>query len=476
MGSKTTVAITALVLAVRLATLRAWPLWYDEIFTARLAALSYPQLITATAGDVHPPLYYSLTWLVYHLGGQSELAIRLPSLAFSLASIPLMLSLMTHLGVDRLTQIITGIGLAVLESQNWYAHEARMYALFQFLVIAALLAAIMRRYTILAILNLALLYTHNYAVFYVPLLGLFVLSRERRLGAWLWSFVIPLVMFLPWALVLMRQVQSTGAGYWLQPPDLGDVIYSVFAQFWNLGLPSQLKPLTPLVSLGLVTLGVVKSHRQPWFPQLMLWAAGPFILAILASIIQPVYLFRGFYPSSPALIILAASGIAGVRPSLRWYPGLVAAPLVLVSLWYLVSQQVPMETQRTMTVINQLRHELMPGDLVYHVAESYYLSWSYYAPDLPQYLARPCHLTPGGLSETTRQALGFREANPAELPDHQRLVVIVGVHQFVPGCQVAFIEQIRSIPHITQFIDWDSLSTFEVWLYEKAPAIQYPAP
>lgn len=41
--------------------------WGDEGFTIRLVKASFYRMCRLTAGDVHPPLYYFFTQILYHI-------------------------------------------------------------------------------------------------------------------------------------------------------------------------------------------------------------------------------------------------------------------------------------------------------------------------------------------------------------------------------------------------------------------------
>ena len=80
-------AIFVAALALRLFDLGAAQFWYDESFTALLSRLPFAQMIQATAGDTHPPLYYLITWSLASTVGSSEVVLRLPSVIFSMLSL-----------------------------------------------------------------------------------------------------------------------------------------------------------------------------------------------------------------------------------------------------------------------------------------------------------------------------------------------------------------------------------------------------
>lgn len=70
--------VTVCVLSYRTAS--ASGLWFDEAYTARLAALSLPRAAQGALQDIHPPGWTLIAWFSYRLPFLSpELSLRLPS-------------------------------------------------------------------------------------------------------------------------------------------------------------------------------------------------------------------------------------------------------------------------------------------------------------------------------------------------------------------------------------------------------------
>ncbi len=118
-------------------------LWWDESLSLYRAGknltfvLSNQIIITDTVNSVvtvdnHPPLYFVVLWLAVRLFGQSEFALRLPSLAAIVLIVPLL-----YATGRRLVDEKTGLAAAALGALSpmylWYGQEVRMYALLAFL-------------------------------------------------------------------------------------------------------------------------------------------------------------------------------------------------------------------------------------------------------------------------------------------------------------------------------------------------------
>lgn len=118
--------------ALRMYQLAAQSLWYDEAISWYLTRMPLPRLTEWTANDIQPPLYYYLLWLWVRLAGTSEFALRFPSVACGLLTLPLLWRV-----ARRLLGVRAGwlaLLLAVLSPLHvYYAQEARMYTLLTLL-------------------------------------------------------------------------------------------------------------------------------------------------------------------------------------------------------------------------------------------------------------------------------------------------------------------------------------------------------
>lgn len=103
-------------------------LWYDEFFTFYIARLlSFDQMLRAIPGDGNPPLNYLLANVCMRLLGDTELAVRLPSiLAFAAAMLAVYLFVRRRRGVVFACFAMLALATCAMAS---YGHEARPYAL-----------------------------------------------------------------------------------------------------------------------------------------------------------------------------------------------------------------------------------------------------------------------------------------------------------------------------------------------------------
>src|SRR6266513_700186 len=136
--------LTAVVAGVLAWLLELWPPHEDEalaLFVGRGSLGDVLHTVVAERGGA--PLHFLLAWGVVHLGGGLT-ALRVVSLVFAVASVPLM----ALLGA-RLADRVTGVVAAAFASASWvflfHGIFGRMYSLFLFtslLSFLALLAAL----------------------------------------------------------------------------------------------------------------------------------------------------------------------------------------------------------------------------------------------------------------------------------------------------------------------------------------------
>ena len=124
--------------ALRISSIAFQSLWRDEVDALRFALFPLSDLIkTFAKPGFNGPLYFLLLrgWIGF--AGQSEYALRFPSLIFGVLSVAVLITLGTRL-FDRTVGLIAGLLLACSAYQVWYGQEAKMYTLITLLALAAI--------------------------------------------------------------------------------------------------------------------------------------------------------------------------------------------------------------------------------------------------------------------------------------------------------------------------------------------------
>ena len=230
--------VAVLILA---AALRFWALghesyWYDEavsVFNAQAPLRYVPHEVAVR--DVSPPLYFLVLALWIKVFGASEVATRALSALGSTLALLLFHRFARRVAGERVAAF-AAVLYACAPFSLRFAQEARMYGLLlpltwaAFELTAAELARPVPRFGRVALVHLALLYTHAFGAF-VPLLGLLATLTVRggraavRFAAW----HVPVALaFAPWAWVMAEQARARAGGFWIGAPDLKSVHYLVY--------------------------------------------------------------------------------------------------------------------------------------------------------------------------------------------------------------------------------------------------------
>lgn len=310
MTRRTFTLIFLLGTALRLFYINIPPLWYDENFTLILARLPLDQMLKATAGDVHPPLWYLIEWMFYHVNPYLPAwFVRVPALIFSIGSLLCFVAVMRHLQINERVQTAAFTLMAVLPFQLWYAQEGRMYAMLEFFVLFTLIAALERKYLLLFIGSLGLLFTQNYGPFYMAAIALVLLTREK-FYSFQWevsTMTCAGVMWLPWFMVVQQQMTDITGRYWIMDKSLGSVLIILYKLFLTAAVPARFFFASYVVTFAAVILGVIAIIRSkhPARVTVAIMAFVPLLIAWGVSLVwQPVILFRPLIGISPFLYLV----------------------------------------------------------------------------------------------------------------------------------------------------------------------------
>jgi 4-amino-4-deoxy-L-arabinose transferase-like glycosyltransferase len=285
-------------------------------------------LVRATAGDVHPPLYALLLRAWASFAGTSEAAVRSLSAVFGVAAVAVMAPLGASLWRDARAGLLGALLLAASPYHVYYSQEARSYALFVLLTLVSWLALLRwwdgaprLRFAYVASAALVL-YTHAYGLFVLLAQAVSVLGLERtRRGpaarALFRSFLVVGLLYLPWAVVTVRQAAGVQRSYWIDRPGPSELYVAIVQSAGSL-------PLF-LATMPIVGLAAASRRRPPadvpppsmGRPALLLsaWFLLPHLVPWTASqALTPFYLTRAAIAALPALCLLVVEGLRRLPP------------------------------------------------------------------------------------------------------------------------------------------------------------------
>lgn len=126
--------IAAIVLLIAAAVfVRSWQmtdsLWVDELHTSWVVTDGFSELANRAALGNQPPLYFAIVRLSVLLFGESELALRAPSLGASVAAVCMLGLVAWRISRSKLAVVVTLFIAAIDHEMIFYASEARVYAI-----------------------------------------------------------------------------------------------------------------------------------------------------------------------------------------------------------------------------------------------------------------------------------------------------------------------------------------------------------
>ncbi len=415
-----------LALALRVYRLSSQSLWYDEGVTAAISQRSLADLARWTADDIQPPLYYVLVAGWTRLAGASEWALRFPSVAAGLLTLPLLLALHRRLWRLAAGAIPSAWPLLLLATcaPPWiyYAQEARNYTLltglgvlFAYLLLRVLSAHAPRRrrwlWLAAALTAAAALYTHYFALFLLLALAIFYLlagwrlrgaaARQRLLEGGL-AALATLLLYAPWLPFLLNRYR-VDASYWQGPLKLGEALRHLAVNFTQ-GAPEMMLEPTAVAWLpawGLITAAALcglallvgrRAHpRRAAQPALflLLYLLLPVILILLVAWRTPKFNPRYLLLVTPAFYLILGSGLSGLTTLRRGWGRPLAGLLLSLALLLAALSVRNWYTDRAFLkadwrgVAHYIDSHSQNDEAVILVSGHAYPVWNYYAPSRP---------------------------------------------------------------------------------------------
>ena len=210
-------------------------LWFDEGLSVAFASRPLGEMMKTLVGqDLHPPLYYLILHFWMALAGNSEMAVRLPSLMAVCLMLPLAFAVVREIegrvASDPHLPWITGLAAAALVGTSpfiaYYAQETRMYSLAAMLCLATTWAYLVAlrgetdrlRWVFFSVLLSASLYTQYFTGLIIPAFLLYALLLEQRqLKRTIAYLLVAALLYLPWIGSAYQQIARLliSPDYWV---------------------------------------------------------------------------------------------------------------------------------------------------------------------------------------------------------------------------------------------------------------------
>lgn len=332
--------------ALRLHLLSTKSLWIDECSSVSFATMPWrPFLRLLWDYQGNMALYYFLLRAWIHLG-DSEFAVRSLSVVLAVLTIPAIYFLGARL-FDRATGLTAAALLSIHSFHIHWSQEARGYSLLTLLLVLAayfLISALESEkntgYWIAFAVTAALsFYAHIFAALVLAAYALSIaFPKPFRVEAKTVAWVAILFEHLSAPMALFVLVHRGGSQIsWLPKPSRVEI--SEFLRLLT-GQGGALLLVAYLLLCGTAFLhpaGGSRSAKEKWATRLLLmWLVLPPLLTLAATPIKPLFYARYMVMCVPALVLLAARGLAYLYdlPGARRWAGVAVFVLtVTLSGW-----------------------------------------------------------------------------------------------------------------------------------------------
>jgi mannosyltransferase len=327
-------------------------LWHDEAYTVAMDKLALPTFWKAVFHQESFTALYYLVLRPWRFLGDGEVWLRVPSVTFGILAACVLFALNRKLFGARVAAIATAL-LAVDTFFIRYQQEVRAYSLAVLGVVVAtylFVIAVERpstgRWVAYGVSATLAIYAHPFAGFVVAAHVGTLLIRRPPVRFLLVGYGLVAALTTP-LLVLLALTRTVDRG--ARSPGLGSLEWVFLELTGGAGVTSRGSRLLLLGYFVVCCLAVVwmamivwrpdqddRSRRGLWASALVVgWLVIPVIGMFGVSMFRPVVLPRYLIVALPALVTIAALGIAAV-PS-RVFQGIVVGALVLLSLPWLLS-------------------------------------------------------------------------------------------------------------------------------------------
>ena len=319
-----------LALVLGLVTLGRKSWWLDEAFNVHLAAANdWPHYLARTGYYEASQALYLVPFKVWRaFTPETEWFTRFPSVVYAAAAAGLVGMLGTRM-FGPCIGVLCGVFLATNASLVAWSQQARTYSLavlavvlVTFLFVTAARSRRRRPWLVYGAASAVGIYAHFFLAFVLTSHAVLVgrMAQAKRRGFTVAAALIAVAAVPATPYVFLNGPARTS---WIPPASPEGLRTAV------LEVVGYNRLLLLAAGLGAAVLLVGRDAVARWNGWLLIgWAVSPFACAIVLSSVKPLLLGRYLIVTTPALAILAAVGVAWLRP--RWLAAGATAAILAV--------------------------------------------------------------------------------------------------------------------------------------------------
>jgi len=369
--------------------------WRDEAFTYLLSKKNVIDLISLTARDFNPPLYYLVIHFWMKVFGASEIALRSISFVFYWMTIYCVFLFLTNvMKIHTRRRWLYLLLIALNPILLYYAFEARMYTMLAFFAALSFYSFIRNNYKVFLFATILGLYTHYFMVFVLlgELVFYFFTARGKFTRTILLKYSMPFLFFIPWILFVLRVKDFTSSSFWIEKSNLGTFFQLMGFMYtgYDSGLKFYHELITP-VSLGLsffLTYGIWYVLKKTRIDRKILlfffiWGIGIPLTAVLISFFKSIFFPRYLIFCSVGLVLLMIYILEHVPSPIR---NIIIFTLFLISINFHNQQIKDRKKSDVRRIFKEIKYLAKPDDVVYVTSELDYFTAQYYFDENKVYI------------------------------------------------------------------------------------------
>lgn len=414
--------------------------WMDEAITVGISSHHLSAIPGILRQDGSPPLFYLLLHFWMLMVGNGEAATHWLSEIFAVLTIPV-----GYWGGLKIAGKRAGLMTAALMASSafldYYSQETRMYALMSLFGLFGTIGFVRgfvfreRRYVILfSVAEAAMLYTHNWAIFFgagsvLSLILLYRISgpeiRQNLIRDAVYAYVGAAILFVPWLPNFIFQSLHTAAP-WNTSPRFGAPVQIAQSVYGGATVAAILVIGALVGYAGFYTKAERASTRAKVALILLALVVFTLLLGWIASQITPAWNPRYFAPIVPAIMMFTAIGMSRA--------GVVGPLTLVVALIFLARPDTyaPQHKSDVQDIGGEMGPLMHPGDLVIVGQPEQTPLAYYYLPGGLQFSSTIGPVKDPTFMNWINALPRYKKANPAK-------VLPAELSKLKPGQQVLYI-------------------------------------
>jgi mannosyltransferase len=359
----------------------------DEPFSIYHAQMDVPIIVKLLSVGNNPPLYEIILHYWIKLFGISELSVRFPSYIFS--SLTVYFIYISGIKFFNIRIALIASALFTFSSFHmFFAHEARVYALFALLVSISVYLFLdivkgnnsIKLYTLLILTNVVLIYSHyfGFIIVVIELLTVIFDIKQRKLcyREWILYLLAFMIFCVPiFGMLYTRFIDTANTGTWVPTPSGITDLYNMLWQFSNV-------PVVTLCSIIVLIGAIVKLLLQKDYCRIsiarklvILWFVIPYFTMFVISFWIPMFVGRYLIFVSIAYFFLLAISLDYLMKGLKY-----GIPLIVIFVGlYMFTFNLNVDNKRHVeAVVDKIIELKADNDIVLISPPDFILNFSYY--------------------------------------------------------------------------------------------------